>query len=301
MGLKQDIIVVNEFSVPLPGGKGSRGATPGQYVERYMAREQATESLAPIQRLRTDGFVMRYMARESAVERSRHLAGRGEDGDAPGPGHRRRGLRLRLGLALRRAAQGRLEGPPEAFREREDRAQDGTFVRRGVLEEARHRRPGLLLRDAWRLPRPHRPDEAAHGDHAWPGADERGYERFRRSALRRGHPGRHRARALPSGDGRRRSGAGDEERYPARQAPGPAQDQAPPRRRRLARREAGGRPPLQRRRLRTTQRHHFHQAVGARTDPGRILAAVSARLSRRRTVSCGAARTTLECARRTGW
>ncbi|MCX5103422.1 relaxase MobL [Streptomyces sp. NBC_00439] len=70
MGLKQDIIVVNEFSVPLPGGKGSRGATPGQYVERYMAREQATEPLAPIQRLRTDDFVMRYMARESAVERA---------------------------------------------------------------------------------------------------------------------------------------------------------------------------------------------------------------------------------------
>ncbi|MFF8902624.1 relaxase MobL [Streptomyces lydicus] len=70
MGLKQDIIVVNEFSVPLPGGKGSRGATPGDYVTRYMAREQATESLAPIQRLRTDDFIMRYMARESAVERA---------------------------------------------------------------------------------------------------------------------------------------------------------------------------------------------------------------------------------------
>ncbi|MFK0179694.1 relaxase MobL [Streptomyces xanthochromogenes] len=70
MGLKQDIIVVNEFSVPLPGGKGSRGATPGDYVTRYMAREQATESLAPIQRLRSDDFIMRYMARESAVERA---------------------------------------------------------------------------------------------------------------------------------------------------------------------------------------------------------------------------------------
>ncbi|MFD9867491.1 relaxase MobL [Streptomyces niveus] len=66
--MKQDIIVVNEFSVPLPGGKGSRGATPGDYVTRYMAREQATESLAPIQRLRTDDFIMRYVARESAVE-----------------------------------------------------------------------------------------------------------------------------------------------------------------------------------------------------------------------------------------
>ncbi|MFJ7280791.1 relaxase MobL [Kitasatospora sp. NPDC098663] len=70
MSLKQGIVIVNEFSVPLPGGKGSRGATPGDYVIRYMAREQATESLAPIQRLRTDDFILRYMARESAVERA---------------------------------------------------------------------------------------------------------------------------------------------------------------------------------------------------------------------------------------
>ncbi|GLX36923.1 relaxase MobL [Streptomyces lavendulae] len=69
MGLKQDIVIVNEFTVPLPGGKGSRGATPGDYVTRYMARAQATESLAPIQRLRTDDFILRYTARESAVER----------------------------------------------------------------------------------------------------------------------------------------------------------------------------------------------------------------------------------------
>lgn len=66
--LKTSIIVVNEFSVPLPGGKGSRGATPGAYVERYMARDGATETLAPIQRQRTDDFILRYMARESAVE-----------------------------------------------------------------------------------------------------------------------------------------------------------------------------------------------------------------------------------------
>lgn len=68
MGLKQDVVIVSEFSVPEPGGKGSRGGTPGSYVERYMAREQATESLAPIQRARTDDFILRYMARESAVE-----------------------------------------------------------------------------------------------------------------------------------------------------------------------------------------------------------------------------------------
>ncbi|MDO4254374.1 MAG: relaxase MobL [Kocuria sp.] len=70
MGLKQSVVIVNEYSVPLSGGKGSRGGTPGDYVTRYMAREQATESLAPIQRLRTDDFILRYMARESAVERA---------------------------------------------------------------------------------------------------------------------------------------------------------------------------------------------------------------------------------------
>ncbi|MFI9629324.1 relaxase MobL [Streptomyces sp. NPDC052042] len=70
MNLKTDIVIVNEFSVPLPGGRGSRGGTPGSYVTRYMARDGATESLAPIQRLRTDDFILRYMARESAVERA---------------------------------------------------------------------------------------------------------------------------------------------------------------------------------------------------------------------------------------
>lgn len=71
MGLKQDVIIVNEFSVPLPSGskkKGSRGGTPGEYVTRYMAREMATESLAPIRRQRTDDFIVRYMARENATE-----------------------------------------------------------------------------------------------------------------------------------------------------------------------------------------------------------------------------------------
>ena len=69
MGLKQSIVIVNEYSTPLPGGKGSRGGTPGSYVERYMARDSATETVAPIQRRRTDDFIQRYMARESAVER----------------------------------------------------------------------------------------------------------------------------------------------------------------------------------------------------------------------------------------
>lgn len=69
--LKQSIIVVNEYSVKdKASGKGSRGDSPGAYVTRYMAREMATETLAPIRRHRTDDFILRYMARESATERA---------------------------------------------------------------------------------------------------------------------------------------------------------------------------------------------------------------------------------------
>ncbi|MFG1858909.1 relaxase MobL [Actinomadura geliboluensis] len=68
MSLKKSVIIVNEFSIKKPDGSGSRGATPGRYVEHYMAREGATEPLAPIQRLRTDDFILRYTARESAIE-----------------------------------------------------------------------------------------------------------------------------------------------------------------------------------------------------------------------------------------
>jgi hypothetical protein len=71
MSLKQSIIVVNEYSVKSrTSGQGSRGSTPGAYVTRYMARELATETLAPIRRQRTDDFILRYMARESATERA---------------------------------------------------------------------------------------------------------------------------------------------------------------------------------------------------------------------------------------
>ena len=70
MSLKQSIIVVNEYTVKSRAtGKASRGTTPGDYVTRYMAREMATETLAPIRRKRTDDFILRYMARESATER----------------------------------------------------------------------------------------------------------------------------------------------------------------------------------------------------------------------------------------
>src|SRR5699024_12804334 len=66
--LKQSIILVNDFTVKR-GGSGTSGSTPGQYVVRYMARELATETVAPIRRDdRLDDFAVRYMARRSATE-----------------------------------------------------------------------------------------------------------------------------------------------------------------------------------------------------------------------------------------
>lgn len=85
MGLKQDIVIRSEYtnnarSAP---GKGSRGASPGQYVMRYMAREDATEVLTPVKSFvgekispltplmgeRYDGVgFMRYIARKDATE-----------------------------------------------------------------------------------------------------------------------------------------------------------------------------------------------------------------------------------------
>lgn len=68
MGLKQDIVVVSEFSVKTPSG-GTRGGTPGQYVERYMARGDAVEDLTPVRLDDPDLYVTRYMARKDATEK----------------------------------------------------------------------------------------------------------------------------------------------------------------------------------------------------------------------------------------
>lgn len=70
MSLKQSIVVVNEFSVKNKSGKGgSRGGTPGNYVLRYMARNEATEDLTPV-RFDSEYYIERYMARESATEKA---------------------------------------------------------------------------------------------------------------------------------------------------------------------------------------------------------------------------------------
>lgn len=68
MSLKQSVVIVNEFTTKTAKG-GSRGGTPGDYVIRYMARDNATEELSPI-RMDTENFIMRYMARDEAVDRA---------------------------------------------------------------------------------------------------------------------------------------------------------------------------------------------------------------------------------------
>lgn len=69
MGLKQSIVVVNEFSVPTGNKGGTRGGTPGDYVLRYMARHGATEDITPVRLDDNDAYITRYMARREATER----------------------------------------------------------------------------------------------------------------------------------------------------------------------------------------------------------------------------------------
>ena len=68
MGLKQDIVVVNEYTIK-NGKGGSRGGTPGDYVLRYMGRDGATEIVTPVTYDNED-YIMRYMARKDAVEQA---------------------------------------------------------------------------------------------------------------------------------------------------------------------------------------------------------------------------------------
>ena len=68
MGLKQSIVVKNQFTVKSGDNGGRRGKTPGRYVLRYMARKDATEPIAPIRQSRADDFIKKYMVRKDATE-----------------------------------------------------------------------------------------------------------------------------------------------------------------------------------------------------------------------------------------
>ena len=68
MSLKQSIVIVNRFTVKSGSGGGTRGSTPGAYVEQYMGREDAIERIPPVRLYTADNYIKRYMARRDAVE-----------------------------------------------------------------------------------------------------------------------------------------------------------------------------------------------------------------------------------------
>ena len=77
MSFKRDIIVVNEFTVKR-NGRGTKGSTPGKFVTRYMARDNATELVTPVTKHNIDTFVTRYMARDNATEVASDLTDLGQ-------------------------------------------------------------------------------------------------------------------------------------------------------------------------------------------------------------------------------
>lgn len=69
MGIKKDIVIVNEYTIKNNSGHGgSRGGSPGDYVLRYMARDDAIEQCVPVRLHDMDNYITRYMARETATE-----------------------------------------------------------------------------------------------------------------------------------------------------------------------------------------------------------------------------------------
>lgn len=70
MSLKQSIVIVNEFTYKTGYKSGSRGGTPGEYIRRYMSRENAVEAVTPVRKLESDGYFERYLLREQAADSS---------------------------------------------------------------------------------------------------------------------------------------------------------------------------------------------------------------------------------------
>ena len=73
MGAKQDIVIVNEFTVK-KGVGGSRGKSPGRYVIQYMLRKAAAEPLSPVSYRSVYDYQTRYMLRNEATESSDYVA-----------------------------------------------------------------------------------------------------------------------------------------------------------------------------------------------------------------------------------
>lgn len=68
MSLKDSIVIKNRFTYKTGSSGGTRGATPGDFVLRYMARPLATENITPTKLKEKDSYITKYMAREEASE-----------------------------------------------------------------------------------------------------------------------------------------------------------------------------------------------------------------------------------------
>ena len=79
MGMKQSVVVVNEFTIRTREG-GTRGGTPDNYVLQYMARNDAVEPIAPIT-YDNENPMLRYERRADSVEKmiSRSETDRSDD------------------------------------------------------------------------------------------------------------------------------------------------------------------------------------------------------------------------------
>ena len=72
MGLKQSIVIVNEFSLKTKTG-GTRGKSPARYITEYMCRNGATEETTPVQYRGVESFIDGYMCRREATERAANV------------------------------------------------------------------------------------------------------------------------------------------------------------------------------------------------------------------------------------
>lgn len=68
MGLKSEIVIVNEFTVKGADGKGSRGSNMDEYLDGYMARPKAVEPTAPVRLNENDGSNVRYSNRKKVTD-----------------------------------------------------------------------------------------------------------------------------------------------------------------------------------------------------------------------------------------
>lgn len=64
--LKQAVVIVNEFTTKTKRG-GTRGGTPGAYVDRYMGRTSAVEDITPVRLMDEHEMLERYVARRHSA------------------------------------------------------------------------------------------------------------------------------------------------------------------------------------------------------------------------------------------